>query len=84
MTWACMAAGGTDVHGSKMKAKVQRRTVIQPNTSKLFGCHLIIQQDNDPKHVAKVSKELLRMRWIILDSLSHPPDLSLNDLPSIC
>ncbi len=75
MVWACIASSGTgslifidDVThdgSSKMNSKVYRNILsanLEKDATKLIGRSFIIQQDNDPKHSAKETKEFIRAR----------------------
>ncbi len=70
MAWACIASSGTgslifinDVThdgSSKMNSEVYRNILsdnLQKDATKLIGRSFIMQQDNDPKHSAKTTKE---------------------------
>ncbi len=75
MAWACMASSGTgslifidDVThdgSSKMNSEVYRNILsdnLKKDATKLIGRSFIMQQDNDPKHTAKTTKEFIRAR----------------------
>uniref|UniRef100_A0A8C5MV28 Transposase Tc1-like domain-containing protein n=1 Tax=Leptobrachium leishanense TaxID=445787 RepID=A0A8C5MV28_9ANUR len=80
MAWACMAANGTgslvvidDVTADKsrrMNSEVFRAILsahIQPNAAELIGRRFTVQMDNDPKHTAKATKELLKgQKWNVM------------------
>ena len=90
MAWACMASSGTgslifidDVTqdgNSKMNSEVYRNILsanLKKNATKLIGRSFIMQQDNDPKHTAKTTKEFIRgKKWKVLDWPSQSPDLN--------
>lgn len=75
MAWACMASNGTgsllfidDVtkdKSSRMNSEEFRDILcaqIQPNAVKLIGRRFTVQMDSDPKHTAKATQELLKLR----------------------
>ncbi len=75
MVWAFIAASGTgslifinDVPhdgSSKINSEVYRNILsdnLQKDATKLIGRSFIMQQDNDPKHSAKTTKEFIRAR----------------------
>lgn len=90
MAWACMASSGTgslifidDVThdgSSKMNSEVYRNILsanLKKDATKLIGRSFIMQQDNDPKHTAKTTKEFIRGKnWRLLDWPSQSPDLN--------
>ena len=90
MAWACMASSGTgslifidDVThdgSSKMNSEVYRNILsanLKKDATKLIGRSFIVQQDNDPKHTAKTTKEFIRgKKWKVLDWPSQSPDLN--------
>ena len=90
MAWACMASSGTgslifieDVThdgSSKMNSEVYRNILsanLRKDATKLIGRAFIMQQDNDPKHTAKTTKEFIRgKKWKVLDWPSQSPDLN--------
>ncbi len=74
MDWACMASSGTgslifidDVThagSSKINSEVYRNILsanLKKDTTKLFGRSFIMQQDNDPKHTIKTTKEFISL-----------------------
>lgn len=73
MAWPCMAASGTgwlifiddvtDGGSSRMNSVVYRNILssnLQRNASRLVGRRFVMQQDNDPKHTANITKGLHR------------------------
>ena len=90
MTWACMAASGvgslifiddvTHDGSSRMNSEVYKNILsanLRRNASKLIGRNFIMQQDNDPKHTANTTKDLIREKtWKVLDWPSQSPDLN--------
>lgn len=88
--WTCTATSGTgssifiDVvthdGSSSMNSEVYRNIVpanSKTNASKLIGRSFIMQQDSDPKHTAKTTKEFMTGEmWKILDWPSQSPDLN--------
>ncbi len=75
MAWAFIASSGTgslifinDVThdgSSKINSEVYRNILsdnLQKDATKLIGRSFIMQQDNDPKHSAKTTKEFIRAR----------------------
>ncbi len=91
MAWACMAYSGTGLlvfiddvtedRSSRMNSEVYREILsaqIQPNAAKMIGWCFIVQMDDDPKHTAKATQEILKVKkWIILQWQSQLPDLNL-------
>ena len=63
MVWACFSSSGTDdlccVEGSMNAAKYQDilYSHLLPSARRLIGWKFVFQQDNDPKHSAKSTKE---------------------------
>ncbi len=50
---------------------------LKKDTTKLFGRSFIMQQDNDPKHTIKTTKEFIRgKKRKVLDWPSQSPDLN--------
>ncbi len=90
MAWACMAASGTgslvfidDVtadKSSRINSEVFQAILsahIQPNASEHIGRRFTVQMDNDPKHTAKATKEILKgKKWTVMQWPSHSPDLN--------
>ena len=61
-TISSLKHGGGGV-SSKMNSEVYRHILsAQGNASKLIGQWLILQQDNDPKHTPKATKEFLKAK----------------------
>jgi len=80
IAWACMAATGTGslifiddvtaddscIMNSEVYRNILSAAVLPVNASKLIGRRFILHQDNDPKHTAKATPELLRAKtWTI-------------------
>ena len=63
-----------------MKSEVYRNilsAILQKDATKLIGRSFIMQQDNDPKHSAKTTKEFIRgKKWKVLDWPRQSPDLN--------
>ena len=63
-----------------MNSEVYRNILsanLKKDATKLIGRSFIMQQDNDPKHTAKTTKELIRVKkWKVLDWSSQSPDLN--------
>ncbi len=90
MAWAFIASSGTgslifidDVThdgSSKINSEVYRNILsdnLQKDATKLIGRSFIMQQDNDPKHTAKTTKEFIRgKKWKVLDWPSQSPHLN--------
>ncbi len=77
MAWAFITSSGTgslifinDVThdgSSTINSEVYRNILsdnLQKDATKLNGRSFIMQQDNDPKHSAKTTKELIRARSV--------------------
>ena len=48
---------------------------LERDGTKLIGRSFTMQQDNDPKHTAKTTKEFIRgKKWKVLDRLGQSPD----------
>lgn len=88
MVWGCFSWYGTghlhQIHG-KMDAAMYKNILIRhmkPSGAKLYGrSPFIFQQDNDPKHTAKVNKRYLSNQAAagvleILDWPAQSPDLN--------
>uniref|UniRef100_A0AAQ4RDI1 Tc1-like transposase DDE domain-containing protein n=1 Tax=Gasterosteus aculeatus aculeatus TaxID=481459 RepID=A0AAQ4RDI1_GASAC len=84
MLWGRFSAGGTErlvrIEG-KMNAAMYRDTLdenmLQSALDLRLGRRLIFQQDNDPKHTAKITKEWLRHNSVnVLEWPSQSPDLN--------
>ena len=84
MFWGCFSSSGTGqlckVDGIMNSLKYQdilQRTVM-PSVKKLkLGRQWTFQQDNDPKHTSKSTKEWLQKKsWRVLDWPSQSPDLN--------
>lgn len=90
MAWACVSSKGpgdlvfiddiTHDGSSIMDGETYRQILkkyIEPNGKKLVGRGFILQSDNDPKHTAKVTKELIaKKKWKVLNWPSQSPDLN--------
>lgn len=57
MTWACMAAGVTNLQMFIDDVTSDRRR-IWPNAAKWIGQCFTMQIDNDPKHSAKATQKV--------------------------
>ncbi|KAG2462375.1 TC1A transposase, partial [Polypterus senegalus] len=84
MLWGCFSAAGTGrlvrIKG-KMTAAMYRdilhENLLQSALDLRLGRWFIFQQDNDPKHTAKISKEWLQDNSVnVLEWLSQSPDLN--------
>ncbi|KAG2466651.1 TCB1 transposase, partial [Polypterus senegalus] len=85
MLWGCVSSAGTGrlvrVKG-KMTAEMYRHildeNLLQSAPDLRLGQQFFFQQDNDPKHTAKISKEWLQDNSVnVLEWPSHSPDLNL-------
>ncbi|KAG2457243.1 TC1A transposase, partial [Polypterus senegalus] len=85
MLWGCFSAAGTGrlvrIKG-KMTAAMYRdildENLLQSALDLRLGQWFIFQQDNDPKHTAKLSKEWLQDNSVnVLEWPSQSPDLNL-------
>lgn len=90
MAWACFSAQGTGdlvfiddltEDGSHiMDGDIYRKildTYIQSNARKLIGRGFVMQSDNDPKHTARATQELIKKKkWKTLEWPSQSPDLN--------
>ncbi len=55
-----------------------RARALKPARALKMGCGCVFQQDNDPKHTAKETKEWLKIKHIkVLEWPSLSPDLNL-------
>ncbi|KAG2459227.1 TCB1 transposase, partial [Polypterus senegalus] len=84
MLWGCFSAAGTGrlvrIKG-KMTAAIYRdildENLLQSALDLRLGRRFIFQQDNDPKHTAKISKEWLQDNSVnFLEWPSQSPDLN--------
>uniref|UniRef100_A0AAQ4RPP4 Tc1-like transposase DDE domain-containing protein n=1 Tax=Gasterosteus aculeatus aculeatus TaxID=481459 RepID=A0AAQ4RPP4_GASAC len=84
MLWECFSAGGTGrlvrIEG-KMNAAMYRDVLdgkmLQSALDLRLGRRFIFQQDNNPKHTAKITKEWLRDNSVnVLEWPSQSPDLN--------
>lgn len=84
MLWGCFSAAGTGrlvrIEG-KMNAAMYRdildENLLQSALDLRLGRRFIFQQDNDPKHTAKITKEWLRDNSVnVLEWPSQSPDLN--------
>ncbi|KAK3552257.1 hypothetical protein QTP86_006082 [Hemibagrus guttatus] len=84
MWWECFSAAGTGrlvrIEG-KMNAAMYRdildENLLQSALDLRLGRRFIFQQDNDPKHTAKITKEWLRDNSVnVLEWPSQSPDLN--------
>ncbi|KAI3361531.1 hypothetical protein L3Q82_013680 [Scortum barcoo] len=84
MLWGCFSAAGTgrlvSIEGKMNAAKyrdILEENLFQSAQDLRLGRRLTFQQDNDPKHTAKITKEWLRNNSVtILDWPSQSPDLN--------
>uniref|UniRef100_A0A8C4S771 Tc1-like transposase DDE domain-containing protein n=1 Tax=Erpetoichthys calabaricus TaxID=27687 RepID=A0A8C4S771_ERPCA len=85
MLWGCFSVAGTGrlvrIKG-KMAAAMYRdildENLLQSALDLRLGRRFIFQQDNDPKHTAKISKEWLQDNSVnVLEWPSQSPDLNL-------
>uniref|UniRef100_A0A8C4SMH5 Transposase n=1 Tax=Erpetoichthys calabaricus TaxID=27687 RepID=A0A8C4SMH5_ERPCA len=85
MLWGCFSAAGTGrlvrIKG-KMTAAMYRdildENLLQSALELRLGRRFIFQQDNNPKHTAKISKEWLQDNSVnVLELPSQSPDLNL-------
>ena len=84
MLWGCFSVAGTGrlvrIEG-KMNAAMYRdildENLLQSALDLRLGRRFIFQQDNDPKHTAKITKEWLRDNSVnVLEWPSQSPDLN--------
>uniref|UniRef100_A0A8C4T4L8 Tc1-like transposase DDE domain-containing protein n=1 Tax=Erpetoichthys calabaricus TaxID=27687 RepID=A0A8C4T4L8_ERPCA len=84
MLWGCFSVAGTErlvrIKG-KMTAAMYRdildENLVQSALDLRLGRRFIFQQDNDPKHTAKISKEWLQDNSVnVLEWPSQSPDLN--------
>ena len=84
MLWGCFSVAGSGrlvkIEG-KMNAAMYRNLLeeilLQSALDLRLGRQFIFQQDNDPKHTAKISKEWLQDNSVnVLEWPSHSPDLN--------
>lgn len=83
MAWGCFNSTGVgNIHVVEgiMNARMYIRIIsthMIPSASRLFESEYIFQQDNDPKHTARVVKEYFERKKIkVLDWPSQSPDLN--------
>uniref|UniRef100_A0A671VMH4 Tc1-like transposase DDE domain-containing protein n=1 Tax=Sparus aurata TaxID=8175 RepID=A0A671VMH4_SPAAU len=84
MLWGCFSAAGTvrlvAIEGKMNAAKyrdILEENLFQSAQDLRLGRRFTFQQDNDPKHTAKITKEWLRNNSVtILDWPSQSPDLN--------
>ena len=84
MLWGCFSAAGTGrlvaIEGKMNAAKyrdILEENLFQSALDLRLGRRFTFQQDNDPKHTAKITKEWLRNNSVtILDWPSQSPDLN--------
>ncbi|KAK1803211.1 hypothetical protein P4O66_021730, partial [Electrophorus voltai] len=85
MLWGCFSAAGTGrlvrVKG-KLNAAMYRdileENLLQSALDLRLGQRFIFQQDNDPKHTAKITEEWLQDNSVnVLEWPSQSPDLNL-------
>uniref|UniRef100_A0A7N9AQB8 Transposase n=1 Tax=Mastacembelus armatus TaxID=205130 RepID=A0A7N9AQB8_9TELE len=84
MLWGCFSAAGTGrlvaIEGKMNVAKyrdILEENLFQSAQDLRLGRRFTFQQDNDPKHTAKITKEWLRNNSVtVLDWPSQSPDLN--------
>uniref|UniRef100_A0A3Q3SGG7 Tc1-like transposase DDE domain-containing protein n=1 Tax=Mastacembelus armatus TaxID=205130 RepID=A0A3Q3SGG7_9TELE len=84
MLWGCFSAAGTGrlvaIEGKMNAAKyrdILEENLFQSAQDLRLGRRFTFQQDNDPKHTAKITKEWLRNNSVtVLDWPSQSPDLN--------
>uniref|UniRef100_A0A8C4XBU7 Transposase n=1 Tax=Erpetoichthys calabaricus TaxID=27687 RepID=A0A8C4XBU7_ERPCA len=84
MLWGCFSAAGTGrlvrIKGkmtAAMYSDILDENLLQSALDLRLGRWFIFQQDNDPKHTAKTSKEWLQDNSVnVLEWPSHSPDLN--------
>lgn len=52
---------------------------LKSDATKPTGRSFIMQQDNDPKHTAKTTKEFIKGKWKVLDLPSQSPHLNTSE-----
>lgn len=84
MVWGCMAWNGVgkfefidDRMNAEMYTDILKRNLKSSGRKLRLGSNLIFQQDNDPKHTAKLTKEFLEKEdVIVLEWPAQSPDLN--------
>ena len=85
MVWGCFSAAGTgrlaDIKGIMNSAGYQEilNKNVGPSVKKLklhVGCRWVLQQDNDPKHTSKSTKDWFQKKFNVLEWPSQSPDLN--------
>ncbi len=87
MVWGCFAAGGVgafiQVKGILVKEKYKQILIHHavPSGTRLLGCGILFQQDNDSKHTAHIVKDYLSTKETdgtlsVLPWVSQSPDLN--------
>ncbi len=84
MLWGCFSAAGTGrlvaIEGKMNAAKyrdILDENLLQSAQDLRLGRRFTFQQDNDPKHTAKITKEWLHNNSVtVLEWLSQSPDLN--------
>ncbi len=83
MLWGCFSAAGTGrlvaIEGKMNAAKyrdILDENLLQSAQDLRLGRRFTFQQDNDPKHTAKITKEWLHNSVTVLEWPSQSPDLN--------
>ncbi len=84
MLWGCFSAKGTrQLHriegriNGAMYREILASNLLPSVRALTMGCGWVFQHDNDPKHTARATKELLRKKHFkVLEWPSQSPDLN--------